>query len=149
MIALIDEPILPNDWVSKMARPEVGAVGTFEGVVRNHSHGRRVTSLEYHAYRPMALRQMEEIEKEAHGRFPILGLAMVHRLGALTIGETSVLVVVAAEHRDAAFRACRYCIDALKQRVPIWKKEYGECGEFWIEGDSAVPLAQAKSPNAD
>ncbi len=138
MIALVDEPIRTADWIPRLARPEAGAVAAFEGIVRNHAHGKRVTSLEYHAYRPMALRQMEEIEREALSQFPILGVALVHRLGALNIGETSVLIVVVAEHRDAAFGACRFCIDTLKQRVPIWKKEYGESGEYWIEGEQAV-----------
>ncbi|HEY2934646.1 MAG TPA: molybdenum cofactor biosynthesis protein MoaE [Acidobacteriota bacterium] len=135
MIAIVDDAIQPSEWVKKMARPEAGALVSFEGVVRNHAHGKTVTSLEYHAYRPMALREMERIEKEARSRFRILDLALVHRLGPMSIGETSVLVLVISEHRDAAFQACRFCIDALKTTVPIWKKEYGEGGEYWIEGD--------------
>jgi len=135
MISLVNEPIQTTEWVKKIARPEAGALISFEGVVRNHAHGKRVTSLEYHSYRPMALREMERIEKEARSRFRVLDIAMVHRLGPLSIGETSVLVLVASEHRDAAFQACRFCIDALKSTVPIWKKEYGEGGEYWIEGD--------------
>ncbi|HEV8129848.1 MAG TPA: molybdenum cofactor biosynthesis protein MoaE [Acidobacteriota bacterium] len=135
MIALVNEEIRAADWIAKIARPEAGAVVTFEGVVRNHAHGKNVTSLEYHAYRPMALRKLEEIERYALDRFPILDVALIHRLGPLAIGETSVLVVVVSEHRDAAFRASRYCIDTLKETVPIWKKEYGEEGEYWIEGD--------------
>src|SRR5437899_11926983 len=97
----------------------------------------------------MALRQMEKIEHEANRQFPIIGVAMVHRLGALKIGESSVLVVVVAEHRDAAFGACRYCIDTLKQRVPIWKKEYGESGEYWIEGEQAMRIADFGLRNAE
>ena len=147
MVALIDGPIIPSEWISKITRPEAGAIATFEGVVRNHARSRKVARLEYHAYRPMALRQMEQISRRALEDFPILDLILVHRLGPLEIGETSVLVAVVSAHRDAAFRACRYCIDTLKQTVPIWKKEYGEGGEYWIEGDQAVS-AESLDPGA-
>lgn len=149
MIALIDEPIRAADWIVKMVKPEAGAVVTFEGVVRNHAHGKKVTALEYHAYRPMALREMRKIEREALRRFPILNVALVHRLGPLAIGDTSVLIAVISGHRDPAFSACRYCIDTLKQTVPIWKKEYGEGGEYWIEGAQAIPTAPFELRNAD
>jgi molybdopterin synthase catalytic subunit len=139
MIELTEDVIRAADWIERISAPEAGALSTFEGVVRNHAHGKRVSSLEYHAYKPMALQEMEQIEARARARFEILNLALVHRLGALQIGETSVLVAVVAAHRDAAFRACRYCIDTLKQTVPIWKKEYGIDGEYWIEGDQAAP----------
>ena len=139
MIELTDSAIETAEWIGRISRPEAGALSTFEGVVRNHARGKKVSSLEYHAYRPMAVQAMEKIEAEARRRFDILDLALVHRLGPLKIGETSVLVAVASAHRDAAFKACRYCIDTLKQTVPIWKKEYGEDGDFWIEGESAQP----------
>ncbi|MBI2821185.1 MAG: molybdenum cofactor biosynthesis protein MoaE [Acidobacteria bacterium] len=140
MIALTEEPIRTAEWTARLARPEAGAVVTFEGVVRNSARGRKVTRLEYHAYRPMALLQMEKIRRQALEQFPILDAALVHRLGTLAIGETSVLVVVVSAHREPALAACRYCINTLKQTVPIWKKEYGEGGESWIEGEQAVTI---------
>jgi len=140
MIALIDDAILPQEWIRQVTRPEAGAVITFEGVVRDNARGKKVTALEYHAYRPMALAELRKIEQAALSAFPILDLALVHRLGPMSIAEISVLVVVVSAHRDAAFAACRYCIDTLKQTVPIWKKEFGDGGEYWIEGDQAAPL---------
>ena len=114
--------------------PENGAVVVFEGIVRNHSRGRKALYLEYEAYEPMALGSMEEIRGEAKRKFPVDQVVMVHRVGRLEIGETSVAIIVTAAHRAAAFDACRYAIDELKQRVPIWKKEYFEDGSAWAEG---------------
>ncbi|PYV20220.1 MAG: molybdenum cofactor biosynthesis protein MoaD, partial [Acidobacteria bacterium] len=107
----------------------------FEGIVRDNLHGRKTRHLEYEAYEPMAIRKMEQIGREVKQKFPIDGLGMVHRLGRLEIGETSVAIIVAAAHRQAAFEACRYAIDRLKQIVPIWKKEYFEDGAVWAEGE--------------
>jgi len=115
--------------------PEQGAVVVFEGIVRDNLHGRKTRHLEYEAYEPMAIRKMEQIGREVKQKFPIDGLGMVHRLGRLEIGETSVAIIVAAAHRQAAFEACRYAIDRLKQIVPIWKKEYFEDGAVWAEGE--------------
>ncbi len=114
-----------------------GAVVTFEGVVRDHSRGRKVLYLEYEAYEPMAIQKMEEIGSEARQEFAIHRLGMIHRLGRLEIGETSVAIIVVAAHRPAAFDACRYAIDRLKQIVPIWKKEYFEDGAVWAESESS------------
>src|SRR5262245_60481623 len=105
------------------ADPRDGAVCLFVGVVRNESQGRAVLRLEYEAYEEMALPLMREIADETMKRWPTTSVEMVHRLGALSIGEPSVAVAVTAPHRDAAFAACRHTIDALKSRVPIWKKE--------------------------
>ena len=135
MVALVEEPIRATEWIGRITRPDAGALVTFEGVVRNNAHGKKVSRMEYHAYRPMALREMEAIERRARERFPVLDLALIHRLGPLEIGETSVLIAAVSAHRDVAFAACRYCIDTLKQTVPIWKKEFGEGGSHWIEGD--------------
>jgi molybdopterin converting factor subunit 1 len=112
-----------------------GAVVTFEGVVRNHSNGQRTLYLEYEAYEPMAVRKMEEIGAEAKSKFGVNSVGIIHRIGRLEIGETSVAIVVAAAHRRPAFEACHYLIDRLKQVVPIWKKEYFESGAVWAEGE--------------
>ncbi len=116
-------------------RPEDGAVAVFEGIVRNETRGRRTLYLDYEAYEPMALRKMEELAEEALGKFAVREVALVHRLGRLEIGETSVLIVAASAHRAAAFDACRWLIDTLKKTVPIWKKEYFEDGATWADGE--------------
>lgn len=121
--------------VASLKAAEDGAVAAFEGIVRNHSRGKSTLYLEYEAYEPMALAKMHEIAAQMHKGFAINGLAMVHRLGRLEIGETSVLVVVSSAHRAAAFDACRYGIDTLKRVVPIWKKEYFSDGAVWSEGE--------------
>ena len=112
-----------------------GAVVVFEGVVRDHSGDRRTLYLEYEAYEPMALAKMREIGHEAASKFKIDRIGMIHRLGRIQIGEASVAIAVTSEHRPAAFEACRYAIDRLKQVVPIWKKEYFEGGVVWAEGE--------------
>jgi len=103
--------------------------------VRNNSKGRKTIYLEYEAYEPMAIRKMQEIGAEVRRKFAIDHLAMMHRLGRLEIGETSVAVIVTSAHRRAAFGACQLAIDRLKQIVPIWKKEYFEDGSVWAEGE--------------
>ena len=111
-----------------------GAVVTFEGTVRNHSAGRPVLRLAYEAFSPLAVKEGERILAEARDRFAIARIACTHRTGTLAIGEVAVWVGVAAAHRGAAFDACRYVIDELKRRVPIWKKEFYADGESgWIE----------------
>ena len=114
--------------------PADGGVCVFLGVVRDQSGGRAVRHLEYEAYEEMALPMMEEIAREARGRWPVTEVRIVHRLGRLEIGETSVAVAVTAPHRGAAFEACRYAIDTLKATVPIWKKEFYADGAVWLEG---------------
>jgi molybdopterin synthase catalytic subunit len=111
-----------------------GGVVTFAGVVRDNARGKRVRSLEYDAYPEMAERQMGEIAAEVARRWPESGLAIVHRIGPMAIGEASVVIVAACPHRAEAFEACRYAIDTLKASVPIWKKEFYEDGESWVEG---------------
>ena len=107
----------------------------FEGVVRHRSRGRQVLFLDYEACEPLALAKMAEIVREAREGFALDGLGMVHRVGRVGLGETSVVVVVTAAHREAAFGACRYIIDRLKQVVPIWKKEHFADGAEWVEGE--------------
>ena len=129
------EPILAAELAKPLRAAEDGAVGIFDGFVRNHSRRRATLYLEYEAYEPMALRKMEELGAEAKQKFAIDGIGMIHRLGRLEIGETSVAIIVTAAHRRPAFEACHYCIDRLKQIVPIWKKEYFADGAVWAEGE--------------
>jgi MoaE-MoaD fusion protein len=136
--------------VERMKRGEDGATVVFEGVVRNQTRGRKTLYLDYEAYEPMALQQMEGLAEQALKQFQIREAALVHRLGRLEIGETSVLIVVASAHRAAAFDACRWLIDTLKRTVPIWKKEYFEDGAVWADGEpfpAEIPRA-AGSPDA-
>ncbi len=128
-------PISATDLAGELRAPEDGAVVTFEGIVRNHSRGRATLYLEYEAYEPLAIHKMEEIGQEVKQKFAIDGIGIIHRLGRLEIGEISVAIVVTAEHRRAAFEACQYAIDRLKQIVPIWKKEYFADGAVWAEGE--------------
>jgi molybdopterin synthase catalytic subunit len=121
--------------LASLKRGEDGAAVVFEGVVRNQTRGRRTLYLDYEAYEEMALRQMEGLAEQALQQFQIRDVAIVHRLGRLEIGETSVLIVVAAAHRAAAFDACRWLIDTLKRAVPIWKKEHFEDGAVWADGE--------------
>ena len=118
-----------------LKQPQDGAAVVFEGVVRNHTRGRRTLYLDYEAYEEMALKQLKDLIAEALSRFPIRDAGIVHRLGRMEIGETSVLIVVASAHRAAAFDACRWLIDTLKRTVPIWKKEYFEDGAVWADGE--------------
>jgi molybdopterin synthase catalytic subunit len=127
-----------------LQRPEDGALTIFDGIVRNQSRGRRTLYLEYTAYERMALQQMEQLAQQALARFAIRDVRLVHRLGRLQIGETSVYIAVASAHRAAAFDACRWLIDTLKTTVPIWKKEYFEDGAVWADGEpfpAEVPRA--------
>jgi molybdopterin synthase catalytic subunit len=118
----------------QLLRAEDGAICVFEGVVRNNSKGKRTLHLVYEGYEPMALKKLEEIGIFVRQAWDIGCIAIVHRLGHLDIGETSVAVIVTSAHRRAAFDACHYAIDKLKKVVPIWKKEFFEDGEVWIEG---------------
>ena len=122
-----------------------GAIVTFDGFVRNESHGRLTSYLEYEAYESMALGKMKEIAAEIHEKFAIHRVVIVHRLGRLEIGETSVFILVSAPHRGAAFDACRFAIDTLKRTVPIWKKEYFADGAVWADGELPATPPSAKS----
>ncbi len=126
-----------------------GAVATFLGLVRNHNVGRHVLHLEYEAYEPLALRAFERIAAEAAVRWPDVRLAIHHRTGRIDIGGASVAIAAASPHRGHAFSACRYAIERIKQIAPIWKREFFEGGDVWIEGATADPenpdaLAQAE-----
>jgi molybdopterin converting factor subunit 1 len=133
--ALTRAPIDTRAVAAQLVRGEDGAVVTFEGVARNNSGGRRTLWLEYECYEPMALRQIAELGESIAARPEVGRVAIVHRLGRLEIGETSVAIVVTAPHRKAAFEAAREAIDRLKRTVAIWKKEHFEDGEVWVEGE--------------
>ncbi len=129
------EEIRASELAHALEERSDGAVVVFEGIVREQSEGRKTLYLEYEAYDALAVRKMEEIGAEAKEKFEINNVGMVHRVGRLEIGETSVAIVVTAAHRHPAFEACHYAINRLKQMVPIWKKEYFEDGAVWAEGE--------------
>lgn len=133
--SLVREPIDCERIVGELKTPEDGAIVTFDGIVRNHSRGRRTKHLEYSAYEPMAAAELDKLAKHAVANYPIRDVRIIHRLGLLQIGETSVLIVVASAHRAAAFDAARWIIDTLKKTVPIWKKEFFEDGAVWADGE--------------
>jgi len=133
--AIVRERIDTQGVLAKVKHPPDGAAVVFEGVVRNNTRGRQTLYLDYEAYAEMALKQMEELAAQALGQFQVRDVAIVHRLGRLEIGETSVLIAVASAHRGAAFDACRWLIDTLKRTVPIWKKEYFVDGAVWADGE--------------
>jgi len=135
-VGMVRGPIDRDAVVGRLQRPPDGAVVIFDGVVRDNTRGRRTLYLDYEAYEAMALAQMEALAAETRARFVVRAVSIIHRLGRLEIGETSVLVVVAAAHRGAAFDACRWVIDMLKKTVPIWKKEYFEDGAVWADGEA-------------
>jgi molybdopterin synthase catalytic subunit len=132
---IVSTKIETHNIVEAIKHPSDGAVAVFEGIVRDNSRGRRTLYLDYEAYQPMAQNQLDGLVKEALGRFLIRDVRIVHRIGRMEIGETSVLIVVASAHRAAAFDACRWLIDTLKKTVPIWKKEYFEDGAIWADGE--------------
>ncbi len=132
---LTREPIESVRLAAEVKQGEDGAAVVFDGIVRNNTRGRKTRYLDYEAYEKMALKQMEELGVEARTRFGVREVKIVHRLGRLMVGETSVLIVVAAAHRGQAFDACRWVIDTLKKQVPIWKKETFEDGVVWADGE--------------
>lgn len=131
-VALTDEPIDLLDVVARVTHDGAGAVATFSGTVRDHSRERDVERLEYEIYEEMALQELTRIASEVSERHSLLGIAIVHRGGRCEIGETTVALACAAPHRAEAFAACRETIDALKQSVPIWKREIYRDGAAWI-----------------
>jgi molybdopterin synthase catalytic subunit len=134
---LTNEPIDVGAVARRVVRNECGATVTLDGYVREWTKGRRSLYLEYEGYAPMALKEMERLGRQAHEQFEISHLGIVHRLGRLEIGETSVVISVGAPHRRAAFAACEWAIKELKRTVPIWKKEFYEDGSMWVEGEGA------------
>ena len=141
-VELTSSPIDITSVARRVVPPECGATVTLDGYARRYTTDketgvvRETEYLEYEAYEPMALKEMEKLIKAAHEQFEIANVGIVHRLGKLEIGETSVVISVAAPHRKAAFAACEWLIRELKRTVPIWKKEVYADGEKWIEGES-------------
>ena len=148
-VEIMDAVIPAGEIVAGMKAGADGAVCVFDGIVRDNSRGRQTLHLDYEAYREMALEKMRGLAAEAVTRFGVRDVAVVHRLGRLVVGETSVLVVVASAHRGAAFDACRWVIDTLKKTVPIWKKEQFVDGAVWADGEAfpeSVGLPGASGP---
>ena len=144
--SIIREPIDSARIADGLKRGEDGATVVFEGIVRNQTRGRRTLYLDYEAYENMAAQLLEALAEQALQQFTVRDVAIVHRLGRLEIGETSVLIVVASAHRGPAFDACRWLIDTLKKTVPIWKKEYFEDGAVWADGEpfpAEIPRANS------
>jgi len=134
-VRIVRQRIDAEAVVARVKHPADGAAVIFDGVVRDNTRGRRTMYLEYEAYEAMATKQLQSLAAEARACFAVRGVSIVHRLGRLEVGETSVLIVVASAHRAAAFEACRWIIDALKKTVPIWKKEHFEDGAVWADGE--------------
>lgn len=133
------EPLITAVCARGAAAGSDGAVATFLGLVRNHNAGRSVRYLEYEAYEPLAIKAFVRIAAESSARWPGVRLALHHRIGRLAIGEASVAIAASSAHRADAFAACRYAIERVKQIAPIWKREFFEGGDVWIEGATADP----------
>jgi molybdopterin synthase catalytic subunit len=133
VFAVVDQPLSPDDIAARVDDPGAGGVVIFSGVVRNETGGRPVKFLDYEAHAPMAETKLREIGAAIRARWTgVKRVAILHRIGRLEIGESSVLIAVSAAHRADAFDACRYAIDTLKRTVPVWKKEHFEDGEVWV-----------------
>ncbi|KPM48363.1 molybdenum cofactor biosynthesis protein MoaE [Jiulongibacter sediminis] len=135
-IILSNEPLSLSVCQSFVEDPAAGGIVHFVGAVRNHTKGKTVIRLDFEAYEPMAISEMQKIAEQAIQKFGVMKIAIHHRVGTLEIGELPVIIAVSSAHRKAAFEACQYCIDTLKETVPIWKKEIFEDGEVWV---SATP----------
>ncbi len=147
-VALVRDPIDAEVLVSSAKAGADGAVVVFDGIVRDNSRGRTTLYLDYEAYEEMAAKQMNELAREAEARFGVRHVTVIHRLGRLGIGETSVLIVVASAHRAQAFDACRWLIDTLKKTVPIWKKEIFADGAVWADGEPFPAELHVEAPDA-
>ncbi len=139
LIRLVRDPIQAEALVAAAKQGEDGAVIVFDGIVRNNSRGRQTLYLDYEAYEEMAMKQMNELAREAITNLGVRNVAIIHRLGRLQVGETSVLIIVASAHRRQAFEASRWLIDTLKKTVPIWKKETFVDGAVWADGEPFPP----------
>jgi molybdopterin synthase catalytic subunit len=134
-VALVREPIDAAALHAEIKAASDGAICIFDGIVRDNTRGRRTLHLDYEAYEEMALTQMRALAEQAIAKFGVRDVVLVHRLGRLVVGETSVLIIIASAHRGAAFDACRWVIDTLKKTVPIWKKEQFIDGAVWADGE--------------
>lgn len=131
------EPLSLDEVVSAVARPEAGGIATFVGVVRNTNDGRDVSLLEYEAYGTMAEAELQRIIDELEREIPAVRVAATHRIGALRVGDVAVVCAASAPHRGEAFQTCRELIDRIKARLPIWKREHGPDGPYWVGWEDA------------
>ena len=136
-VAISASPLSVDAAIALVARPGAGGIAVFLGTVRDMNDNRAVTRLEYEAYASMALAEMDRIRSEIEAEIPDARVAALHRTGSLAVGEVSVICAASAPHRDEAFRACRVMIDRLKERVPIWKREHGPDGPYWVGWEDA------------
>lgn len=134
MIRIVEHQIDRDEAIRSVSSNGSGAVVTFDGTIRDNARGKQVLHLYYEAFPEMAVKEIEKIYDEAMQRWPLQRMAIVHRIGRMEIGESSVFIAVSSAHRKDAFEACRFAIDTLKTTVPIWKKEHYDNGEIWIEG---------------
>lgn len=151
VVGLTRDVIDADTLIAAAKHGEDGAVVVFDGIVRNHTRNRQTLYLDYEAYEEMALKQMDALSRDAISRFGVRHVTLVHRLGRLNVGETSVLIVVASAHRAQAFDACRWLIDTLKKTVPIWKKEIFVDGVVWAAGEpfpESIAVNAPETPNA-
>jgi molybdopterin synthase catalytic subunit len=137
LFRVIETPLSVADATAAVAGPHVGGIDLFLGAVRDHNDGRAVTRLEYHAYVSMAEKEMQRIAEEIAREIPGVTLAALHRVGSLAVGDLAVVCAAGAVHRGEAFQACRALIDRIKHRVPIWKREHGPDGPYWVGWEDA------------
>ncbi len=135
MIEITETDFSVDEVVNRIQTDKMGCIVTFVGIVRNNSNGKPVERIEIQVYEEMAVKQLDAIREEAISRFAIDDVSIVHRHGSLRVSEKIMMIAVGAGHRVEAFDACRYVIDSIKEKVPIWKKEYTPDGEFWVEGE--------------
>ncbi len=131
-IQLLDKPLKPEDCQDFVTNDGAGGIVTFIGTVRNQTKGKAVVKLEFEAYAPMAISELHKIAEQAKERWPVQRMTIHHRVGTLVVREIAVIIAVATPHRKAAFEACQFAIDTLKETVPIWKKEFFEDGAVWV-----------------
>ena len=137
---IVDRPIDPSAAIREVSDASAGGIAVFIGTVRNVNEGKKVTGLTYQVYRSMAEKSMAEIESEVRKRWPVKKIRLLHRQGRLSVGEVSVVVAVSCEHRGEAFEACRYAIDRIKEKLPLWKQEVEIGGrKKWVEGTPIEP----------
>jgi molybdopterin synthase catalytic subunit len=137
LFRVLDTPLSVAEATAAVSAPDIGGIDLFLGAVRDHNAGRAVTRLEYHAYVSMAEKEMRRIAEEIAGELPGVRLAALHRIGSLAVGDLAVVCAAGAVHRGEAFQACRALIDRIKHRVPIWKREHGRDGPYWVGWEDA------------
>jgi molybdopterin synthase catalytic subunit len=145
MVSISTSTINVPAIIAAVATPQSGAMDIFIGTVRNNSGARKISRLEYSAYVPMAEKLMTAIELDLRSKWSVHEVIMVHRVGMLEVGDVAVVTAVSSAHRKEAFEACRFAIDQIKSIVPIWKKEFADDGEMWVEGEHLEGIQEMKS----